>query len=149
MLDRTLNRLAPVAAITLAAATMPAYAGACCPSGGNGAAATSVTGLGESNPYAVNVSTDPSWAVYQFERGGVHYTQVNDAYGVVRAAIGNIGRTAWVLPLGRDADRVRLPGDVVPEGVRVTLFKSPEVEVVAVKTTTGIYWVVSTTDVVE
>jgi hypothetical protein len=146
MLDRTWNRLMPVAALALAAATMPAYAGACCPSGGNGSALTSATGLGESDPAAVNVSTDPSWAVYQFERDGVHYTQINDANGVVRAAIGNIGLTAWVLPLGRDVDRVRLPGDRIPQGVRVTIFKSPEVEVTAVKTTTGIYWVVSTTE---
>lgn len=91
----------------------------------------------------MDVSTDPSWSVYQFTRGGVNYTQINDAGGGVRAAVGNIGGTAWVLPLGTNADRVLLPGDALPVGTRRTIFKSTQIEVVLIETQVGPYWFIS------
>ncbi|MCW1777265.1 hypothetical protein NB693_23345 [Pantoea ananatis] len=33
-------------------------------------------------------------------RDGVTYLQINDATGVVRAAVGRINETLWVLPMG-------------------------------------------------
>ena len=124
----------------LALAATPSFAGACCPSGGNGL--MSANGLGESEPAALNVSTDINWKVYQFTRGGVEYTQINDAGGGVRAATGNIGSTAWVLPLGTNADRVLLPGDALPAGNRRSIFKSARIEVVLIETSVGPYWLI-------
>lgn len=136
MCVRIRNRIALVAAVLMASVAAPAAA--CCPSGGNGIA--SARGLGESSPDAIDVSTDVSLSVYQFARSGVNYTQINDVNGGVRAAVGNIGSTAWVLPLGTDADRVLLPGDSVPAGIRRTIYKSPKIEVIKVETPTGLYW---------
>jgi hypothetical protein len=140
MSHKNWNRAAAVSAVLLVLASAPAVAGACCPSGGNGIASTS--GLGESAPAAVDVSADPSWSVYEFTRSGVNYTQINDAGGGVRAAVGNIGSTAWVLPLGTNADRVLLPGDALPAGNRRTIFKSAKIEVVLIETTVGPYWLI-------
>ena len=141
MRHRSTHRLACVTAALLLAPALPAFAGACCPSGGNGIVGT--TGLGESSPDAFNVSTDSRWAVYQFARGGVDYTQINDAAGNVRAAVGNIGNTAWVLPLGNDADRVLLPGDTIPAGTRRSIYKSFKIEVIEIDAVNGLYWLVT------
>lgn len=144
MPDRIRNRTALLLSLAVAAATMPAVSLACCPSGGNGdlAPKASTSGLGEAFPDAVNVSSDSRWSVYQFTRRGLNYTQINDASGVVRAGIGSIGSTAWVLPAGTDADRVLLPGDVVPAGTRKTLYKSAAIEVVVIETSTRPYWLI-------
>jgi len=142
MRARNWNRAAVLSVLALGAAA-PAVSFACCPSGGNGGsllAPASTTGLGESQPAATDVSTDSSWSVYQFARGGMNYTQINDANGVVRAVVGNIGSTAWVLPAGKDADRVRLPGDLVPAGNRRTIYKSTKIEVVEIESVDGLYW---------
>ena len=78
----------------------------CCPSGGTSPATKATTGLGEANPPARNLSADPAWRVYHFERDGINYVQVNDVYGKVHAAVGRVGDVAWVMPMGADADRV-------------------------------------------
>ncbi|MCW0398749.1 hypothetical protein NG829_08365 [Xanthomonas sacchari] len=84
-----------------------AEAGAqCCPSGGTAPPLKAKTGLGEAAPAAANLSADPAWKIYQFERDGVSYLQINDIDGRVRAAVGRVGDTAWVMPVGVDADRV-------------------------------------------
>ncbi len=61
---------------------------------------------GESAPAATNLSSNPSARIYQFERNGVTYLQINDTTGQVRGAIGRVGDTAWVTPMGKDVDRV-------------------------------------------
>lgn len=81
---------------------------ACCPDGGHGAPAASA-GLGESLPKARNLASDPAWRIYEFQRDGVTYLQINDVAGKVRAAVGRINDTLWVLPMGADVARVRLP----------------------------------------
>ncbi|CBA14734.1 hypothetical secreted protein [Xanthomonas albilineans GPE PC73] len=78
----------------------------CCPSGGSGSPKPAAMGLGESFPVAENLSANPAWRVYKFSRDGIAYVQINDAYGRVHAAIGSVGNTAWVMPIGRDADNV-------------------------------------------
>ncbi|TXI44099.1 MAG: hypothetical protein E6Q50_18160 [Lysobacter sp.] len=112
---------------------------ACCPSDGN-TSPKAARGLGESTPTAPDLAADPAWRIYEFERDGVRYTQVNDNLGAVRAAVGRIGETAWVLPIGRDADRVLLPGDAVPAGNARVLLRSKEVEVVLIDNGTTQYW---------
>ncbi len=67
------------------------------------------TGLGESAPTSLNLSLDPAWRIYEFKRDGVSYLQINDLTGTVRAAVGNISGTLWVLPMGADVSRVALP----------------------------------------
>ncbi|MCW0436234.1 hypothetical protein NB717_001130 [Xanthomonas sacchari] len=87
------------------ALSFQAQAQSCCPSGGHGVVGK---GLGESVPKALNLATDSAWRVYEFSRDGVNYLQINDASGVVRAAVGRIGKTLWVLPMGSDVGRVSL-----------------------------------------
>ncbi len=119
-----------------------AWAG-CCPSDDK-TAPKAALGLGESAPAAPDLADDPAWQVYEFERDGVRYTQVNDSTGAVRAAVGRIGESAWVLPIGRDADRVLLPGDALPAGNARVLLRSKEVEVVLIENGTTHYWQVRT-----
>lgn len=113
----------------------------CCPSDDKGAP-KAARGLGESTPQTPDLAVDPAWQVYEFERDGIRYTQVNDNSGNVRAAVGRIGSTAWVLPIGRDADRVLLPGDALPAGNARMLLRSSEVEVVLIENGTTQYWLV-------
>ncbi|WP_045738932.1 hypothetical protein [Xanthomonas sp. MUS 060] len=91
--------------------TVAISAQACCPDTGHGAptAPTMATGLGESAPKAPDLSLDPSWHIYEFKRDGVSYLQISDLTGTVRAAVGNISGTLWVLPMGVDVSRVSLP----------------------------------------
>lgn len=111
----------------------------CCPSDDK-TSPKAARGLGESAPAAPDLAADAAWQVYEFERDGVRYTQVNDSAGTVRAAVGRIGETAWVLPIGRDADRVLFPGDALPAGNARVLLRSKEVEVVLIETGTTHYW---------
>jgi hypothetical protein len=83
-----------------------ASAGCGCPSDGHGKGKFSGSGLGESFPMSADLAADPAWQVYEFERDGIRYVQVNDKAGRVRAAVGRIDGTFWVLPIGSDADRV-------------------------------------------
>nr|WP_308005914.1 hypothetical protein [Xanthomonas albilineans] len=81
---------------------------ACCPDSGHHTP-SATTGLGESAPKALDLSLDPSWHIYEFKRDGVSYLQISDLTGTVRAAVGNISGTLWVLPMGVDVSRVSLP----------------------------------------
>jgi hypothetical protein len=128
------------AAILVVATLAPTMAWAgCCPSDDKGAP-KAARGLGESAPVAPDLSADSSWQIYEFERDGIRYTQVNDSSGNVRAAVGRIGTTAWVLPIGRDVDRVLLPGDALPTGNARVLLRSKEVEVVLIENGASQYW---------
>jgi hypothetical protein len=104
----------------------PVYA--CCPSGGVGAP-KAATGLGQPAPPTPDLAADPAWQVYELERSGIRYTQIDDVAGNVRAVVGRIDGLFWVLPAGSDADRVALPGDAVPVGTRRVLYLSGEIVV--------------------
>jgi hypothetical protein len=117
----------------------PTMAWACCPDDGK-TSPKADRGLGESVPSAPDLAADAAWQIYEFERDGIRYTQVNDSTGAVRAAVGRIGETAWVLPIGRDADRVLLPGDALPAGNARVLLRSKEVEVVLIESGTTQHW---------
>jgi hypothetical protein len=113
----------------------------CCPGGGHGAP-KAASGLGESSPATVDLAADPAWRVYEFEKDGIQYVQVNDQYGNVRTAVGRIGRTFWVLPIGGDVDRVADPADGVPPGTPKVLYRSSEVEVLLYQDGTSHNWVI-------
>ncbi|WP_115511924.1 MULTISPECIES: hypothetical protein [Xanthomonas] len=84
-----------------------AQSGGCC-AGGVGARATN--GLGERSPAAAtNLALDSAWSIYEFQRDGVTYLQINDTAGLVRAVVARVDNALWTLPMGKDADRVILP----------------------------------------
>lgn len=110
----------PVAIAAVALLAMPALASAaCCTNGGNGVQMANA-GLGESRPVAVNLSVDPTWSVYAFQRDGVSYYQVNDVAGQVVLIVANIEATFWSLPAGKAPVRVSLPSQrlTIPESAR-------------------------------
>ncbi|WP_307734430.1 hypothetical protein [Xanthomonas albilineans] len=88
--------------------TVAISAQACCPDPGHHTPSVTA-GLGESAPKAPNLALDPAWRIYEFKRDGVSYLQINDLTGTVRAAVGNISGTLWVLPMGVDVSHVSLP----------------------------------------
>lgn len=130
-----------VVALGLATLSVPSFAEACCPSGGNTDPKPAL-GLGQEFPSAVNESIDPNWGVYNFERDGIHYLQINDSRGVVRAAVGRIADTMWVLPLGSDADRVNT--DSI--GAGVLIYSDETMEVRRVQTPSGDVWLIGPND---
>ena len=91
----------------LLAGQVSAQTGGCC-AGGVGARATN--GLGERSPAsATNLALDAAWSIYEFQRDGVTYLHINDTAGSVRAVVARVDNALWVLPMGKDADRVILP----------------------------------------
>ncbi|HBS61329.1 MAG TPA: hypothetical protein DEB32_01070 [Stenotrophomonas sp.] len=67
------------------------------------------SGLGQTHPVAVNLSLDPEWRVYGFQRDGISYFQVNDLVGRVQLIIGRADDAFWTLPAGESPARVSLP----------------------------------------
>lgn len=106
-----------------------AYAKCGCPDDGVGAPLAK-SGLGQEFPVAPDLALDSAWQIYEFQRDGIRYIQINDQYGKVRAAVGRIDSTLWTMPIGSDADRVILQDEGVPVGVPKVLFRSEDVEVV-------------------
>lgn len=99
------------------------------------------TGLGEPMPSAVDLSGDPAWQVYAFERDGIRYLQINDSSYTPRAAIGRIGPTAWVLPIGQDADRVTIQEIAPPASSRI-VYRDENIEVVHYQASGQDHWIV-------
>lgn len=85
-----------------------AQAQVCCPSSG-GVGAHAMTGLGDSNPKAANLSLDAAWSIVELQRDGVTYLQINDSAGTVRAVVARVDSALWVVPMGKDVDRVSIP----------------------------------------
>lgn len=138
----------PILSIALFAASLlmsPQVLAQCCPGGGDAPKAAS--GLGQSVPPATDLAVDPEWQVYEFERGGIRYMQINDGSGKVRAAVGRIDDLFWVMPIGGDADRVSVDALPALSGQRKVLYRTKEVEVVLHRTATGDYWEVRQPDV--
>jgi hypothetical protein len=122
---------------------LPSLSWACCPDDGQGAP-KAATGLGHAYPPSVDLASDPQWQVYEFERDGVRYVQINDANGKVRAAAGRIAGTFWVMPIGNDADRVSLPEHALPTGRARVLYRGRDVEVVLIEGEARPGWVIRT-----
>jgi len=139
---KTLMKFAGMTAGVLLAGVSVAQA--CCPDGGHGAP-VAVTGLGESAPRAENLALDPAWRIYEFERDGVTYLQINDLTGTVRAGVGQIKDTLWVLPMGKDVARVALPAkNASVQGTVV--YRTSRFTVRVVPNTAGDAWVVTATN---
>lgn len=100
------------------------------------------TGLGAPMPGAVNLSRDPEWQVYVFERDGIRYLQINDGAYRPRAAIGQIGPTAWVLPIGQDADRVTIHPDTQPLATGRIVYRDEDVLLVHQRLSNQDRWIV-------
>lgn len=86
-------------------------------------------GLGQSFPVAANVSHDPDWLVYGFERDGVSYYQVNDVAGHVHLIVAHVDAIFWALPAGVAPLRVSLPSReiLIPEDAKsTTIYIHPE-----------------------
>ncbi|NYI19305.1 hypothetical protein FHR53_003192 [Xanthomonas arboricola] len=129
----------------------------CCPSGGIGAHA--MTGLGDSNPKATNLSIDPSLAIYELHRDGVTYLQINDVTGVVRAVVARVDNAIWTLPMGKDVERVVLPSanrisasmhsndaatlDAIQHDQARLVYKTKNFTVLTRRGATGEQWIVS------
>jgi hypothetical protein len=86
-------------------------------------------GLGHSHPHVSSVSDDPDWLVYEFERDGVTYYQVNDLAGRVQVIFGRVDDAFWTLPAGVEPSRVSLPSQrvLLPESAVASLvYRHPE-----------------------
>lgn len=100
------------------------------------------TGLGAPMPSATDLSGDPAWQVYAFERDGIRYLQINDSAYTPRAAIGQIGPTAWVLPIGQDADRVVIDEGAQPPSTGRVVYRDEDIEVVHYRLSDQDRWIV-------
>lgn len=131
MLKRHLPASFPVLVLILGLVASPlAFAQCGCSDDGHGASLPGRNNLGQAFPSAGLVAQDTTWQVYQFERDGVRYLQINDRVGNVRAAVGRIGGTAWVLPMGLDVDRVRVAsGAALPSASTRRVFGDGELAV--------------------
>ncbi len=72
---------------------------------------TPSSGLGQSWPNATDVSSNPHWHVYVFQKDGIRYVQVNDLNGGVHGAIATAGGQVLVLPIGSDSQNVTTATD--------------------------------------
>jgi len=82
---------------------------------------------------AVNLSQDPNWLVYGFQRDGISYFQVNDLAGRVQVIIGNTDDVFWTLPAGDGRARVSLPMQQVRHSTnasRVEVYRGPKFSLV-------------------
>lgn len=126
--------------ITLTSLASPAMAQ---PSGTHGDPKKGITGLGQAAPDTVDVSVDASWSVYEFERDAIDYLQVNGYDGSVRATIGYIGNTFWVLPAGDDpVSTPQSPKPVPANATQKVVYRSPEIELAVYENSNGLLWVV-------
>lgn len=127
----------------MALATMPMAAfakdqvnnpitGFCCAGGDHGQEAQS-TGLGQSHPSVADLSMDPAWRVYGFERDGVEYFQVNDLAGRVQLIVGSLDGLFWALPAGEASSELVLPPQritVLQTAPRSEVYRHPAFSIV-------------------
>lgn len=104
-------------------------------------------GLGEAFPATVNLSQDPAWQVYGFQRDGISYFQVNDLAGRVQLIIGNAGGVFWVLPAGDVRLPVSLPGQSLPvpgNAIRSLVYRGNGFVLVRYSAGTSVVWAIET-----
>ncbi|MBH1540735.1 hypothetical protein JY440_11890 [Stenotrophomonas maltophilia] len=102
-------------------------------------------GLGQSIPQAQDLSVDPGWLVYGFERDGMDYFQVNDLAGHVHIVIGNAAGTFWVLPAGDPSAKVSLPEQRLPvpaKATRTVVYRAPAFTLVRYASGADVLWAV-------
>lgn len=92
---------------------------------------TPATGLGQAWPNAADLSANPSWHVYVFRIHGIKYVQINDLNGTVHAAVGTAGGTTIVLPVGVDAQSVKVSSSASTTSTTVTVYSDNDTTVTA------------------
>lgn len=106
-------------------------------------------GLGQSQPLALNLSQDPGWRLYGFQRDGITYYQVNDLAGRVQLIIGNADDVFWVLPAGDSSAQVSLPEQPIQapaSAVRSLVFQDQTFALVVYRSGAGFLWSVEAVD---
>jgi hypothetical protein len=99
--------------------------------------ATPTSGLGQSWPNAADQSASPQWHVYVFYLNGVEYIQVNDLNGTVHAAVGTVGSTTIVLPIGVDSQNVNTSSVTTTSSSTTTLYSDSTTTVTATPQSNG------------
>lgn len=102
-------------------------------------------GLGQSNPATLNLSQDPNWLLYGFQRDGIFYFQVNDLAGRVQVIIGKTDDVFWVLPAGDSPAKVSLPTQQISlptSAVRSLVYRNEEFSLVVYGVGAGAVWAV-------
>lgn len=94
-------------------------------------AATPASGLGQSWPNAPDVSANPHYHVYRFDRDGVAYIQVNDLQGKVRAAFGIAQSVPFALPMGVDTQNVTTTAGSSPTDLMQVVYQDNSITVEA------------------
>ncbi|HEU4669943.1 MAG TPA: hypothetical protein VFR91_04520 [Dyella sp.] len=95
------------------------------------------SGLGQSWPNATDVSANPHWHVYVFEKDGIRYVQVNDLNGGVHGAIATAGGQVLVLPIGRDSQNVSTATATSGTTSTQTVYSDSQVTISATPLSTG------------
>lgn len=101
------------------------------------AAETPSSGLGQSWPNATDVSANPHWHVYVFDKDGIRYVQVNDLNGGVHGAIATAGGQVLVLPIGSDSQNVSTTSGTATTSTSQTVYSDSQVTISATPTITG------------
>ncbi len=136
---------AAIGAVLLSGATLAHATELCCPNDGNGKPLRATSGLGEQFPVAQNLSADTSWNVYEFERDGLRYLQINDSFGGLRALVGRAGNTFFVVPGGSDLNRVSIgsvPAGAAPGSTGILVYRGADVEVQHYLSLEGDAWLI-------
>ncbi|MDT3500914.1 hypothetical protein [Stenotrophomonas maltophilia] len=105
----------------------------------------SQAGLGQAYPATVNLSQDPNWLVYGFQRDGISYFQVNDLAGRVQLIVGNADGTFWILPAGETQVPVSLPGQPSPvpaKAVRSVVYRGSNFVLVRYNAGSSALWAI-------
>jgi hypothetical protein len=74
-------------------------------------AQSATAGLGQSWPATTDVSSNPGYHVYLFQRGSNHYIQVNDANGNVLGAFVKTAYSLVGLPVGGAGNTLATPDE--------------------------------------
>jgi hypothetical protein len=94
-------------------------------------------GLGQAWPNAVDQSLNSNVHVFVFVRNGIKYVQVNDLNGNVLGAVGTVGGTRFVLPMGASAQNIVANASAVPTNA-TTVYQDADITMLAVPTSNGV-----------
>jgi hypothetical protein len=114
----------------------------CCLGDDNGSQ-LNATGLGMRQPSAVDLSLDPAWEIYGFQRDGIVYYQINDLEGRVQLIIGALDGVFWALPAGEVSTPVALPPQRVSppqRAERTEAYRDPAFSLVSYRTGETTLW---------
>lgn len=93
--------------------------------------ASPISGLGQSWPNVPDISANPHYHVYRFDRDGVEYIQVNDLQGKVRGAFGVTQGVMFALPMGVDTQNITVIAGESPKDLTQVVYQDDTVTVAA------------------